>query len=157
MVMQLEGRVGDRDVWGSERCSATQAMQLLGSPTALLFVREAFYGTTKFSDFVQRVGVTDTAASNRLKKLVEAGVFQKRSYRVPGARTRDEYLLTPMGEALLPVLLAVMSWGDEHLQSDGGPVRIVSTETGRTVRAVIRDEDDRAVDTDKLKVVAASG
>ena len=121
--MKLDGPLADRDVWRAARCSIDLALTVVGTRSAMLLLREAFYGTTRFHDFASRVGITEAVAASRLKDLVEIGVFEKRPYREEGQRTRHEYLLTDKGRALLPAILALMQWGDAYLQDDGGPFR----------------------------------
>lgn len=50
---------------------------LIGTKSAMLIMREAFYGTTRFDDFARRVGITKAAASARLSELVDAGLLTK--------------------------------------------------------------------------------
>lgn len=133
MPLTLDGPLADRSRWHAAECSIGKAMDVVGTRSAMLLIREAFYGTTRFDDFAARVGITDAVASTRLKELVAAGILAKRPYREPGQRTRDEYVLTPMGEDLLPALLALMRWGDRHLQPGGvGPLAVVD-EAGEPV------------------------
>ncbi len=138
--MTLDGPLADRDRWQATRCSIGKAMDVIGNRTAVLLLREAFYGTTRFHDFATRVGVTEASAAARLRELVDLGVFEKRPYREPGQRTRHEYALTEMGRDLLPTVLALMQWGDRHLQSDGAPLRVVDT-SGAPVRVQVRADD----------------
>ena len=122
MAMKLEGPLADRSAWETgERCSISRAMRIVGTRSAMLLLREAYYGTTRFDDFAQRVGITEAVASARLKELVEAGLLAKSPYREPGQRTRYEYVLTDMGRDLLPAVLALMQWGDRWLSGPGGP------------------------------------
>src|SRR2546423_14075713 len=116
MAMKLDGPLADRDAWRATRCSVDLALSVVGTRTAMLLLREAFYGTTRFHDFARRIGITDAAAATRLKELTGIGVFEKRPYREEGQRTRSEYHLTDMGRAILPALLALMQWGDTYLQ-----------------------------------------
>src|SRR5438270_14017984 len=112
-VLLLEGRLADRSAWkADDRCSVHRAMQVVGTRSALLLMREAYYGTRRFDDFAARVGITDAVASSRLRELVDAGLLERRPYREPGSRTRSEYVLTDMGLDLAPVALALMQWGD---------------------------------------------
>jgi DNA-binding HxlR family transcriptional regulator len=142
MAMKLDGPLADRGRWQATECSIDKAMGVVGSRTAMLLIREALYGTTRFDDFAARVGVTDAVAAARLKDLVSRGVFAKRPYREPGQRTRHEYALTEMGRGLLPAVLALMQWGDKYLQQDGGPLKVVDA-TGNPVDvAVPVDLDD---------------
>ena len=43
-------------------------------------------------------------------------------YKEPGARPRNEYRLTRKGVALLPMMVALLQWGDEYLHA-GAPAR----------------------------------
>ncbi len=119
--MELTGPLADRDAWTAERCSIGRTFGVIGTRSAVLLMREAHYGTTRFDDFARRVGITDAVASARLKDLVEAGLLERRPYREPGRRTRSEYVLTRAGVDLLPVLLALWQWGDRYLADERGP------------------------------------
>ena len=91
----LQGRLADRDAWSAVgECPIEKTMALLGTKSAMLILREAYYGTTRFDDFCTRVGITRAAASARLGELVDAGLLTRRPYREPGQRARDEYVLT---------------------------------------------------------------
>ena len=95
----LQGTLADRDAWSAVgECPIEKTMALLGTKSAMLIMREAYYGTTRFDDFWRRVGVTKAAASARLSELVEAGLLERRPYREPGQRSRDEYVLTDAGQ-----------------------------------------------------------
>ncbi|GAA4564369.1 winged helix-turn-helix transcriptional regulator [Planotetraspora kaengkrachanensis] len=148
MAMTFEGLLADRSRWRTDDCSIGKAMDLIGTRSAVLLIREAYYGTTRFDDFVERVGITDAVAAARLKQLVAAGVLEKRPYQEPGKRTRYEYVLTRMGEDLLPAVLALMQWGDTYLQPSGGPLTVVQRETGSpvTIRPRSRSGDDLGLD-----------
>src|SRR6478752_6747485 len=111
MAMTFERRLQDRESWTvGERCSAAKVLDLLSTKTVFLAVRECFFGTTRFEDFVERLGVSAPAVSRALKQLEAAGVVQRVPYQEPGNRVREEYHLTPAGEDLLPVLLSLMQW-----------------------------------------------
>jgi DNA-binding HxlR family transcriptional regulator len=93
-MTRLQGALADRDAWSAVgECSIEKTMEAVGTKSAMLIMREAYYGTTRFDDFAQRVGITKAAASARLAELVELGLLTRRPYREPGQRTRDEYVL----------------------------------------------------------------
>ncbi|GAA1369250.1 helix-turn-helix domain-containing protein [Catellatospora chokoriensis] len=119
--MTLTGTLADRDAWTADLCSIDLALGVVGTRSGMLIMREAHYGTTRYDDFVSRVGVTEKVAAGRLRDLVDAGLLERRPYRAPGSRTRHEYVLTPAGADLAPVLLALMQWGDRHLTGERGP------------------------------------
>ena len=90
-------------------------MALVGTKSAMLIMREAYYGTTRFDDFARRVGITKAATSARLSELVDAGLLAKQPYQEPGQRSRDEYVLTDAGTEFMPVVWAMFEWGRKHL------------------------------------------
>src|SRR5689334_19971613 len=112
----LQGRLADRDAWSAiGQCPIELTMGLVGTKSAMLILREAYYGTTRFDDFARRVGITKAATSTRLAELVEAGLLTKRPYREPGQRSRDEYVLTPSGVDFMPVVWSMFEWGRKHV------------------------------------------
>ena len=80
-----------------------------------MLLREATYGTARFDDFVRRTGLTESVTAAQLRELVQGGLLEKRPYREPGQRERQEYVLTEAGEDAVPVLIALAAWGDKHL------------------------------------------
>lgn len=127
-MMHLKGPLADRDSWEASGCSIARAIDLVGTRSAILILREAFYGATRFDQFSRRVGITDAVASTRLRELTEAGIFTKVPYRETGQRERFEYQLTDKGRDLFPVVMSLMQWGNDHLQPDGAPLAVTDTE-----------------------------
>jgi DNA-binding HxlR family transcriptional regulator len=113
MVSQ-ESRADGAALSYNEHCPINRAMGLVGSRRAMLIMREAFFGTSRFDDFVQRVEMAPATASTHLRALTDAGLLQRRPYREPGGRTRDEYTLTPAGADLMPVVIGLFEWGRTH-------------------------------------------
>jgi DNA-binding HxlR family transcriptional regulator len=112
----LQGVLADRDAWTAVgQCSIEKTMSALGTKSAMLIMREAYYGTTRFDDFAHRVGITKAAAAARLAELVDLGLLTRQPYREPGQRTRDEYVLTEAGTDFMPVVWAMFEWGQRHL------------------------------------------
>ena len=102
----------------------------------VLLLREAFYGTTRFDDFAERVGVSQPVAAARLRELVADGLLAREPYREPGQRTRMQYRLTEKGAELFPALAALMQWGDRWLGPAG--VELRHRDCGEVVRAELR-------------------
>ncbi|MBJ7289973.1 helix-turn-helix domain-containing protein [Williamsia sp.] len=153
--MEFETRLADRGRWRADACSAAMVLDLLGTKTVFLVVRECFYGTTRFEDFVERIGVSAPAVSRALRQLESADVIARTPYREAGARTRDEYRLTAAGEDLLPVLLALVQWGDTHLQDGRPPLRFVARDSGDEIRVCVTADHAREVDSDDIAIRAA--
>jgi DNA-binding HxlR family transcriptional regulator len=150
----LEGPLSDRSAWSPHgRCSIGRAMEVVGTRSAMLLMREAFYGTRRFDDFATRVGITEAVAAKRLRDLVDAGLLERTPYQEPGQRTRHEYRLTEMGRDLAPAALALMQWGDRYLAGeDGAPLRLRHADCGAAVEVQVRCADGHDVPLDETRV-----
>src|ERR1700727_346612 len=119
--MEFEKRLEDRQQWSiRDLCSMSKVLELLSTKTTFQVLRELFFGTTRFEDFVDRMGTSAPAAPRPLKHLESAKIVSRVPYQEPGSRARDEYRLTEAGEDLLPVFMSLGRWGDTYLQ-DGPP------------------------------------
>ncbi|MFD3706518.1 winged helix-turn-helix transcriptional regulator [Nocardia sp. NPDC058658] len=152
MAAVMEGPLADLSRWNTEGCSIARAMDLIGTRSAMLILREAYYGTRRFDGFARRVGITDAAASAQLRKLTTAGLLEKRPYQEEGKRTRHEYTLTQMGRDLLPAVVALWQWGDTYLQPGPPPLLRTDTETGAPVRAGLHTPDGTEIPLERLAV-----
>ena len=152
MTLQLAGSLADRgDRPLGDHCPLDRAVQLVGNRTAVLLLREVLYGARRFDTLVVRTGVSEAVAAQRLKGLVEAGVLAKEPYRESGQRTRHEYVLTPSGHDLVPAVLALLAWGDEHLPARGR-VDLEHAGCGEPVTVRPRCAAGHAVPEDELVV-----
>ncbi|RVW02703.1 winged helix-turn-helix transcriptional regulator [Rhodococcus xishaensis] len=151
---RLEGILADRDAWRPTHCSIAKAMDIIGTRSAVLILREAYCGTTRFDDFARRVGITEAVAASRLRELTAEGLFERRPYKEPGQRTRYEYVLTDKGRDLHPAVLALMQWGDKYLQGKrGAPIGMSDAASGEPVRVEVRSPD-REVPLSELRLTA---
>jgi DNA-binding HxlR family transcriptional regulator len=148
----LEGRLADRDAWSAVgACPIEKTMALLGTKSAMLILREAFYGTTRFDDFYQRVGITRAAAAARLNELVDAGLLARQPYREPGQRAREEYVLTQSGIDFMPVVWSMFEWGRRHLSPDH-PMRLIHKQCGAEATVGLRCAKGHDVPASELGV-----
>lgn len=100
----------------SESPAAVAAsLDIVGERWSLLIVREAFLGARRFEEFQQRLGIARNMLATRLRTLVAAKVLNKRKYQ--DKPERFEYRLTQRGAELLPVLLALDTWGTKYLKA----------------------------------------
>jgi DNA-binding HxlR family transcriptional regulator len=125
--------------WSVENCTIGRAMSILGERWTVVVLREVFSGVRRFDDLRERTGIPRQVLTNRLATLVDQGVLRRVPYQEPGARSRDEYRLTPKGFDLYPVLVAVREWGDRYLADpEGPPLATVHRECGAQVRIQLR-------------------
>ena len=113
----------------SQTCSVARSLEIVGEWWTLLVIREAFFGTRRFSDFAANLGIAKNVLSNRLAKLVEAGVLERKP--VVGRGNPQDYGLTPKGKDLFPAIIALMQWGDRWVYgAERAPIRVLDRETG---------------------------
>lgn len=135
-----------------DNCGMAMASRLLEERWTLLIIREALYGVTRFDAMQADLGLPRSVLSNRLKRLVEAGILAPRAYREPGQRTRKQYVLTPMGIDLALPLIALMQWGDKYLLEGESAAKIVSRKTGAGLSVAPIDETGKAVPFSEIEL-----
>ena len=117
-------------------CSVARSLSVVGERWTMLIIRDAFLGTRRFDQFQANLGVTRHRLSERLGKLVEAGVLVKVPYN--DRPVRYEYRLTRKGLGLYPVLLTLARWGDDWMdQGEGPPLEYIHHKCGHKTRPVL--------------------
>lgn len=103
----------------ARRCSIAGALEVVGEKWSLLVVRELFLGVRRFSEIAANTGAPRDILAARLRRLEELGVVERRPYsqRPP----RHEYVLTPAGRDLQPVIMTLKHWGDTHVMHEHLP------------------------------------
>ena len=92
-------------------CSLAQTLNIIGERWTLLILRDAFFGSKRFSQFERSLGIAKNILSTRLNTLVDEGIMEK---RVSAEGAHPEYVLTEMGLDLQPILLSMTHWGDRY-------------------------------------------
>lgn len=129
----------------NQYCSVARTLDVLGQKWTLLLLREAFFGRTRFAQFLE-IGIPPATLGQRLDDLVAAGILTRSQYRSEGERTRDEYLLTDTGRDALVVLAGLSDWGDQHRPLPNGPSVAYQASDGRPVHLAFVDERGQVVD-----------
>lgn len=136
------------------RCQIARTLEVVGEKWSLLVVRDALRGRSRFSEFRDSLGASTDILTDRLAKLVAAGVLEKRAYRESGSRERSSYHLTESGRGLALVAGAMIQWGDTFNPYPGGrSSRIVDAATGAPLRLAFVDENGRAVPESSAAIV----
>lgn len=96
--------------------SVERALAQVGDRWTFLILREAFFGVRRFDDIRVNTGASPAVLADRLKKLVDNGLFSKTTYSAYA--NRFDYRLTPKGLDLYPMIVMLMQWGDRWLDHD---------------------------------------
>jgi DNA-binding HxlR family transcriptional regulator len=91
-------------------CPVARTAELIGNKWTPLIIRDLVKGEKRFSELERSLrGISPKTLSERLKKLEDANVVNRKCYaEVP---PRVEYTLTEKGIALLPVIDSMRSYG----------------------------------------------
>ena len=111
-------------------CSIARSMAVVGERWTLVILREAFMRARRFEDYQQGTGIARNILTDRLNKLVEHDILERRPYAEHPGRTLYEYRLTQKGLDLYPVLVSLMQWGDRYGGLDKPPVTLEHKDCG---------------------------
>jgi DNA-binding HxlR family transcriptional regulator len=122
----------------SSRSLYKNLVNLLGDRWTANVIALAYHGLTRFDQFHQELPVATNILADRLKFLVEEGIFRQSAYQQ--RPLRYEYILTEKGEALYPWFLALLQWGDKWCSPDGGgrPMRLKHIPCGNSLRGQVQ-------------------
>jgi DNA-binding HxlR family transcriptional regulator len=134
-----------RTSFEGDACPIARALDVMGDWWSLLIIRDAFLGARRFGEFQKGLGLAKNILTVRLRTLVDRGIMTTEPAS-DGSPYRD-YVLTPKGRGLFPVLVALRQWSEEF---DERPEEIatmlVDRQFGRPVRKLaLCAEDGRAL------------
>ena len=136
-------------------CPLPAAVELIGEKWAFLILRGALNGLKHFEEFQAGLGIARNILSDRLARLVGGGILERTAD--PSDKRKVVYSLTPKGEGLLPVVLALRQWGEEW---GYGKMRVVLADKrdGRPVRKIcVQAHDGRELDLHDLTWIDRDG
>jgi DNA-binding HxlR family transcriptional regulator len=117
-------------------CSIAASLAFVGDRWTLLILRDAFRGVRRFGEFCADLGIARNILTDRLDKLVEAGIFVRTPYQE--RPVRHEYRLTAKGRDLSPALVALMHWGDRWAVEGEPPTLLVHDACGEELEQLLR-------------------
>jgi DNA-binding HxlR family transcriptional regulator len=104
-------------------CSIARSLEVIGERWTMLIVRDAVIdGMTRFEEFQASLGIASNVLTNRLKLLCDENVLER--VPDPARPGRPMYVPTQKGQALAPILFALMKWGDLYYPEPTGPPRL---------------------------------
>src|ERR1700709_235387 len=162
--MQLHNAVMTREVAAAEtimvkrtslkkaECPVARSLDALGDWWSLLIIRDAFLGIRRFSEFQKNIGLAKNILTVRLRTLVDDGILK--TAPASDGSAYQEYVLTPKGRGIFPVLVALRQWSEEFSFSSGEcSTVLVDRDKGRPIRKIeLRAEDGRLLGDGDIEV-----
>ena len=114
-------------------CPIARSLDAIGDWWSMLIIREALFGSRRFGEFQKTLGLAKNILTVRLRALVDQDILKMAP--ASDGSAYQEYLLTPKGRGVFPILVALRQWSEEF---DDHPEEIatilVDREKGRPVR-----------------------
>jgi DNA-binding HxlR family transcriptional regulator len=116
-------------------CAVANTAAIVGDTWSVLILRDAFLGVRRFDEFVTDLGIARNVLTDRLERLVTAGILETQPYSE--RPLRYDYRLTEMGKDLFDVLMTLWSFGERWTPPAGTDrQRAIHTECGHEAMAV---------------------
>ena len=132
-----------RTSFENAECPVARSLDALGDWWSLLIIRDAFLGLRRFSEFQKSLGCAKNILTVRLRALVDHGILT--TAPASDGSAYQEYLLTPKGRGVFPVLVALRQWSEEFSGAPGEfSTLLVDRDNDRPVRKLeLRADDGR--------------
>ncbi len=100
-----------------ESCPVCKTADIVCGKWTLLLVRELAEGCSRFCELERSLtGISPRTLSLRLRGLEEEGIVERHTF--PEVPPRVEYALTAKGEALLPIIDGMRTYGQQWLVAE---------------------------------------
>jgi len=132
-----------RTSFEAAECPIARSLDAIGDWWSLLIIRDALIGRRRFGEFQKSLGLAKNILTVRLRTLVDQGILKMTP--ASDGSAYQEYVLTPKGRGVFPILVALRQWSEEF---DERPEEIATTmvdrQNGRPVRKLeLRSRDGR--------------
>jgi DNA-binding HxlR family transcriptional regulator len=116
-------------------CPINFSLETFGDQWSLLIVRDIVcYGKQTYGEFLaSKEGISSRVLAMRLAHLETVGILKKSPYG-PDKR-KDIYSLTEKGQAIVPVLIELATWGSQYDAETSSPNAWMEAVTRDKVRA----------------------
>jgi DNA-binding HxlR family transcriptional regulator len=151
-------------------CAVANTVEIINDAWTILVLRDAFLGVRRFDDFANDLGIARNVLTDRLERLVAAGIMETRPYQ--DRPPRHEYVLTEQGKDLFDVMMTLWSYGERWLPpADESRQKVIHISCGEEAHAVtycghcqarltrrdVRIEPQLPVVRERLMAAAAAG
>jgi DNA-binding HxlR family transcriptional regulator len=140
-------------------CPIARSMEAIGDCWSMLIIRDAMMGLRRFSEFQKDLGLARNILAARLRALVADGILQMEP--ASDGSAYQDYVLTPKGRAVFPIMVALRQWGEDFAFAPGEHTNImVDRKTGKRVSKLeLRAADGRPLsvgDTEIKPIVSVA-
>ena len=137
-----------------QECGLPEALEVMGERWSFMILRASFNGLHHFEEFLSELGIARNILSNRLSRLVEHNILDRKPH--PEDRRRIEYRLTEKGFDLLPAMLALRQWGQKYGEDfvTTDPVLVDERDRLPIGPIAILSHDGRILDHTSLNMIA---
>ncbi|OHV07607.1 winged helix-turn-helix transcriptional regulator [Kushneria phosphatilytica] len=118
-------------------CPAARALGCVGEWWSLLILRDTLQGLRRFDELQQSLGIASNMLSRRLRRMLDEGLLEKRPYQ--SRPVRHEYIPTPKGEELYPVIVMLFAWGEKHMSDQGRQLCLIDRNSERELSPLVVD------------------
>src|SRR6201992_3834446 len=103
-------------------CPVCRTAEIVCGKWTLLVIRDLADGRSRFCELERSLaGISPRTLSLRLRALEEEGIVERQTF--PEVPPRVEYILTPKGRALVPLIESMRAYGREWLGDECGEER----------------------------------
>lgn len=125
-------------------CPVARALDVFGDWWSLLIIRDASLGRRRFGEFQASLGLAKNILASRLRTLVERGILK--TAPASDGSAYQEYLLTPKGRGIFPIMVALRQWTEEFDEHpDEIATIMVDREKGKPVKKLVLYAQDGRV------------
>nr|WP_314441804.1 helix-turn-helix domain-containing protein [uncultured Sphingomonas sp.] len=140
----------------SDACPIPEAVEIIGERWTCLIIRASMLGLCHFEEFQACLGIARNILSDRLGRLVGAGILARSPDPEDGRRVI--YALTERGAALVPVMVALRQWAlDAGLGKPGHPTLTDRRDRRPVARVTVHAEDGRPLALEDLLWIGPDG
>jgi DNA-binding HxlR family transcriptional regulator len=133
-------------------CPVAQGAELIGDKWKIMILRNAFFGMTRFDDFLQSLNISSKVLSARLAEMVDDGILARETSETD--KRAKLYTLTEKGKDLLTFTVSLAQWSERWDQKES--IKLITKSSGKLVeRVTLRSASGEKVRHDD--VVIAQG
>ena len=133
-------------------CPVAQGAESIGDKWKIVILRNAFFGMTRFDDFLQSLNISSKVLSARLAEMVDDGILARETSETD--KRAKLYSLTEKGKDLLTFTVSLAQWSERWDQKES--IKFITKSSGKLVeRVTLRSASGEKVRHDD--VVVAQG